>query len=324
MASPKVEKVASPPRSRRSRDASADRKPRNRSPPARRSKDRRRSATPEKRSSRHRDRRRTPSRHRSRSLSLKRRERSKDVEKNQGRNSRSRTPQKRSKTDEPDLRDTTPEAKFSKNSHELKERSISRKRTTSTSSNDSEKVAKGSRLSDKPPEKTKQPDKKKNVKPLPVVRLRSSTDEEQSGSDNENFDEEREKEQRILRLLKSDLAAKAREALEKKLPKKSRSPSLLDILKLKTEKISAPRASEQRAIQPDVFDIKVLPLKKQKDVSRSPEVKPPSQADKEKNLFDLKTKSKLPLRRKSVSTSKSKSRSISRGRYRSSSKSSYR
>lgn len=111
----------------------------------------------------------------------------------------------------------------------------------------------------------------KNKPPMPVVRLRSSSEGESSEDDCNNIDEEREKELRMLRLLKSGLAAKAKESLEKKIPKTFgdsfpiaplsnlpaiyKEENLFPALPLKCD-------DKHTQVDPNVFDIKVFKKEK--------------------------------------------------------------
>lgn len=134
----------------------------------------------------------------------------------------------------------------------------------------------------------------RSVKPVPVVRLRSSSDEEQFGDENEKEEEEEDKEVRMLRLLKSGLAAKAKESLQRKMPKQT-----LDDVKTKTP---SPKYMERKQIDADVFDIKVLPLRRDKSAS-------PKDNALDKDDFNI---SNTNGKTRSVSSSKSRSRSKSR------------
>lgn len=162
----------------------------------------------------------------------------------------------------------------------------------------------------------------KNSKPQPVVRLRSSSEDEGSDSDNDNVDEEKEKELRMLRLLKSGLAAKAKEALEKKLPKKSKTPEIPNILKRLKDRSGSPKLPEKSKIEPDVFDIKVLSMKKDNEEKKVAE--DTTKASTEERKIEVEAKLKSLRRSRSPSSSRSRSRSRSGDRSRSSSKSSYR
>ncbi|KAF5303480.1 hypothetical protein FQA39_LY09943 [Lamprigera yunnana] len=171
--------------------------------------------------------------------------------------------------------------------------------------------------------------KRKTHQQKPIVRLRSASEDGNSDNDNENEDEEKEKEMRMLRLLKSGLAAKAKESLEKKVPKKQ------DKLKHdQLEENQSPKIFDHRyAVEPNVFDIKVLPLKidtdKEKDAENN--VLPQNYFANDKTLGNFNIKSFSSSRSRSGSPSKSvnalnvaksKSRSYSRSPYRSSSSSS--
>lgn len=105
---------------------------------------------------------------------------------------------------------------------------------------------------------------------MPVVRLRSSSEEGMSENDNENIDLEQEKEINTLKLLKSDLAAKAKEVLEKKIPKKihteiQKLPENKDHFDIPTYgKSTSPIENiENSGYKIELSSIKLIPLKKQ-------------------------------------------------------------
>lgn len=191
----------------------------------------------------------------------------------------------------------------------------------------------------KPSEKSP---KGRTLKPQPVVRLRSSSEEPDSDRDYDNVDEEKEKELRMLKLLKSDLAAKAKESLEKKIPKvpafiQSKSPPHVKVTEQKERSLSP---EIKKPIDANAFDIKVLNKMMDKPISIKMEAKKILHMEKIKDdEFDIKSykdNKKMDNLEKdrnkmNVSVSRSKSRSKSKSiskdrksRSRSSSKSSYR
>lgn len=143
----------------------------------------------------------------------------------------------------------------------------------------------------------------KSKKPLPVVRLRASSSEgEISGKESDKEEDvDDDKDMRMLRLLKSGLAAKAKETLERK-----------------KEKPPSPKPIVKRHIEPDLFDIKILPLKNDKEKLTK------SSDNDEFDIGRLPSTSKSRSRSKSVTSKTRKSKSKSKSRSRSSSRSSAR
>lgn len=139
---------------------------------------------------------------------------------------------------------------------------------------------------------------KSSKKALPVVRLMSSSEDEASDEDITRESVEEDKEMRMLRLLKSGLAAKAKESLQRKMPAKNQQIVETQPRLSSNEEVIV----EKKSIEPDVFDIKVLPtVVVRKDKS------PPRPVDKDD--FDI---SNTNGKSRSVSLSKSRSRSKSR------------
>lgn len=183
----------------------------------------------------------------------------------------------------------------------------------------------------------------KNKPPMPVVRLRSSSEDDSSEVDCNNFDEEREKELRMLRLLKSGLAAKAKESLEKKIPKTYADSftaivpaANLNAIASKEESLvsySYKNEEKHTHVDPNAFDIKMLPLKRDKSplTLSNVELLKNNVASDDDLAYDSKEQikksrqSSLSKSSRSRSNSKSKSKSKERKtRSRSSSVSSYR
>ncbi|KAF5296671.1 hypothetical protein FQR65_LT10211 [Abscondita terminalis] len=160
--------------------------------------------------------------------------------------------------------------------------------------------------------------KRKNQQQKPIVCLRSSSEDNHSDNENEKEDEEREKELRMLRLLKSGLAAKAKESLEKKTPKKQIH---------KHEKSLSPNLYNHKYhTDYDLFDIRVLPLKP--DLEKK--VVTEDNSNIAKNQIEIAEKLIDSARIKSPSSSRSRSRShtsasqVKKSKSRSYSRSSYR
>lgn len=137
-------------------------------------------------------------------------------------------------------------------------------------------------------------EKSRNKKPLPVVRLRASSSEgENYASDHEKEEVFDDKELRILRLLKSDLAAKAKESLERK-----------------KEKPPSPKPIVKRNIEPDLFDIKVIPL----NADKVPMVVNDSSSKRAMSTSKSRSRSKSVLSKNRTSKSRSRSSSGSSSR----------
>lgn len=228
-----------------------------------------------------------------------------------------KTPE-RSITKSPKRKGSTPEIPFKNRAPsecDSTQEAGKKKRNDSVSSTDSEKRSKIRKA---------EQDSKRNVKPQPVVRLRSSSEDERSDSDNDKVDEEKERELRMLRLLKSGLAAKAKEALEKKSREQrdSKTPEIPNVLKKLKDRSGSPKHQDKNQIEPDVFDIRIMPINKDNEIKKLADDAAKRSLEESKTNVEMTLKS---LRNsKSASSSRSRSRSRSGERSRSSSKSSYR
>lgn len=156
--------------------------------------------------------------------------------------------------------------KRDKNVENLRDRSRS---TSSEYSKEKKKSKKPSTEQTKLPERRFSRSDSKTNRQIPVVRLRSSSDERISENDQDNVDIEREQEINTLKLLKSDLTAKAKEVLEKKIPKKTNmeppriteNKDHFDIPTF-TKSTSPSELLDSATYKMDLSSIKLVPLKK--------------------------------------------------------------
>ena len=203
------------------------------------------------------------------------------------------------------------------------------------SDTDSDVVLTRKRVLEQTPERAKKEMKKTNEKgvkgkylqQLPVVRLRSSSEDEASEVEPDKSDDEKEKELSTLRMLKTGLAVKAKENIERKITKPEVNVKPVSLVSggcKEREIVPMKIISTVRQIDPDAFDIKVLPLKKDIEKPLSPR-----NDTKVKEVTPVKTEGlKLNagardlIAKRSASRSKSKSNSRERdSRSRSSSRS---
>lgn len=163
-----------------------------------------------------------------------------------------------------------------------------------------------------------------DLQQVPVVRLRRASSSENDTPEKEFMQKDDgidENDKRLLNLLKSGLAAKARDHLERKktagiTPAANITGTVIGRPLIPTSVVTVP----QQKIQPDDFDIKVLPLKKDDKLSNN---------KVDKDNFDIVGKKNGKGGTRSRSRSKSKDgktgyRKKSKSRSRSSSRSSAR
>lgn len=159
-----------------------------------------------------------------------------------------------------------------------------------------------------------------NKPPMPVVRLRSSSEGESSEDDCNNIDEEHEKELRMLRLLKSGLAAKAKESIEKKIPKTCSDPFSTVSVPTSTgthkqqNLFSLTYDNKTTHMDSNVFDFKMLSLNREKSPSINFHIQLKAKATSDDDDEGGHGRKELLLRKLGYNSSRSRSKSKSKSK----------